>query len=94
MGCTIYYVLSHGKHPFGHGEKPFDHISCQAEIRKKQDEHLSLSDLEGEDKFTAENLVRAMIKSDHKSRYDFFNRNRVCSVKTKGKLQNSYNFSK
>ena len=86
MGCIIYYVLSHGKHPFGRGEHPFDPMSCQVEIKKNKAEELTLSDLEGEDKFTAENLVRAMIKSNHELRYDFCNRNRVDSVKTKGKL--------
>ena len=92
MGCVIYFVLSHGKHPFDCGKHPFDPLSCQVEIKKKKDENLTLSDLEGEDKFTAENLVRAMIKSNHESRYDFTNRNRVCGVKTKGKLQISLIF--
>ena len=86
MGCIIYFVLSLGKHPFGRGECPFDPMSCQVKIKKKKDEKLTLSDIEGEDKFTAENLVRTMIKSNHELRYDFSNRNIVCSVKTKGKL--------
>ena len=90
MGCIIYFVLSHGKHPFGRGEYPFDAMRCQVKIKKKKDEKLTLSDLEGGDKFIAENLVRAMIKSNHESRYDFTNRNRVCSDKTKGKLLISF----
>ena len=94
MGCIIYFVLSHGRHPFARGEYPFDPMICQVKIKKKKDEKVTLSDLKGEDKFTAENLVRAMIKSNHESRYDFSNRNRVCSIKTKGKLQISFNFFK
>ena len=94
MGCIIYFVLSHGRHPFGCGEYPFDPMSCQVKIKRKKDEKVTLSDLEGEDKFTAENLVWAMIKSNHESRYDFSNRNRVCSIKTKGKLLISFNISK
>ena len=94
MGCIIYFVLSHGRHHFGRGEYPFDPMSCQVKIKKKKDEKLTLSDLEGEDKFTAENLIRTMIKSNHESRYDFFIRNRVCSVKTKGKILISFNCSK
>ena len=70
MGCIIYFVLSHGRHPFARGEYPFDPMICQVKIKKKKDEKVTLSDLKGEDKFTAENLVRAMIKSNHESRYD------------------------
>ena len=94
MGCIIYFVLSRGKHPFGRGEHPFNAIMCQAKIWEKDDGKHTLTDLEGEDKFTAENLVRAMIKSNHESRYDFCSRNRVCSVKTKGKLLISLNIFK
>ena len=86
MGCITYFVLSHGKHPFGRGECPFDPMNCQVKIKKKKDEKFTLSDLEGEDKCTAENLVRTMIKSNHELRYDFCNRNRVDSVKRNGKL--------
>ena len=80
MGCIIYYVLTRGKHPFGCGKYPFgcyDRIICQAKICENKDDKLSLSDLEGEDKFTVEDLVRAMIKNNHRSRYDFTNRSRV-----------------
>ena len=94
MGCIIYYVLSRGKHPFGSGEYPFNAIMCQAKIWEKNDGNLTLTDLEGEDKFTAENLVRTMTKSNHESRYNFSNRNRVCNIKTKGKVQISFNISK
>ena len=87
MGCIIYYVLSCGRHPFGRGEHPFDPMNCQVRIKKKKDGKVTLSDLEGEDKFIAENLVRVMIKSSHESRYDFINRSRVCSVETKGDCQ-------
>ena len=91
MGCIIYYVLSHGKHPFGSVKHPF---ICQTKICEKKDGNLTFSDLEGEDKFTTENLVGVMIKSNRESRYDLSMRNRVCSIKTKGKLQIPFNFSK
>ena len=93
MGCVIYFVLSHGRHPFGCGKCPFDPMSCQVKIKKKRDEKRTFSDLSGEDKFTAESLVSAMSKSDHKSRYDFTNKCRVGSIKPKGKVQNLFNFS-
>ena len=80
MGCIIYYVLTRGKHPFGRGKHPFgryDCIICQAKICENKDDKLTLTDVEGENKFTAGNLVRAMINSIYKSRYDSTNRNRI-----------------
>ena len=62
MGCIIYFVLSRGKHPFG------EPIRRPANI---EDGKFNLSDLEGEDKFTAEDLVMAMINNNYKLRYDF-----------------------
>ena len=81
MGCIIYYVLSHGKHPFGCIKNRKDLIYCQTKIWESIDEEHTLSDLEGEDKFTAENLVKTMIKSNHESRYDFTSRSRIGIVK-------------
>ena len=94
MGCIIYYVLSHGRHPFGRGEHPFDPMNSQVRIRKKKDGKVTLSDLEGEDKFIVENLVRAMIKSNHESRYDFSNKKKRLQCQDKGKLQIPFNLSK
>ena len=62
MGCIIYFVLSRGKHPFGPPVRREGNI---------EDGKFDLSDLEGEDKFTAEDLIVAMINNDYKLRYDF-----------------------
>ena len=45
MGCIVYFVLSRGKHPFGPSKRREGNI---------EDGKFDLSDLEGEDKFTAE----------------------------------------
>ena len=68
MGCIIYFVLSLGKHPFGLPKRRAANI---------EDEKFNLSDLEGEDKFTAEDLIMAMINKDYEKRFDF--------IKTKSK---------
>ena len=64
MGCIIYYVLSNGKHPFG---QP---THCQANIADGN-VIITHSDLNGEDQFTIEDLVKAMIDKDKDLRYDF-----------------------
>ena len=62
MGCIIYFVLSPGDHPFG------EPIRREANI---VDGISNLSDLKGEDEFTAKELVMAMINNDYKLRYDY-----------------------
>ena len=62
MGCIIYFVLSHCKHPFGLPNRRAANI---------EDGKFDLSDLEGEDKFTAKDLIVAMINNDYNLRYDF-----------------------
>ena len=59
MGCVIYFVLSHGNHPFGLPKRREGNI---------EDGKCDLSDLKGEHEFTAKDLVLAMINNDYKLR--------------------------
>ena len=63
MGCIIYYVLSHGKHPFGDPAERQDNI-------KREILFLSYFDEENHDNVIAKDLVKLMINKDYKLRYD------------------------
>ena len=63
MGCIIYYVLSHGKHPFGDPAERQDNI-------KRETLFLSYFDEENHDNVIAKDLVKLMINKDYKLRYD------------------------
>ena len=67
MGCIFYFVLSRRKHPFGLPNRRSANI---------EDGKFNLSDIEGEDKFTVEDLVMTMISKDYKMRYDFIKRSK------------------
>ena len=64
MGCIIYYVLSDGKHPFGQLTHRQGNIADGNVI-------ITHSELNGEDPFTTEDLVVAMINKEKELRYDF-----------------------
>ena len=59
MGCLIYYVLSAGSHPFG------STLKRQANIETGD---FSLGGLMGEDRPTAEHLIKIMISFNNKFR--------------------------
>lgn len=63
MGCIIYYVLSNGKHPFGQLTHRQANIADGIVI-------ITHSELNGEDPFLTEDLVRAMINKEKELRYD------------------------
>lgn len=64
MGCVIYCVLSHGKHPFGDLAERQDNI-------KHENFSLTYLDEKDHDKVMAKDLVNLMINKNYKLRYDF-----------------------
>ena len=59
MGCLIYYVLSRGSHPFGPPLKRQINIEAG---------DYSLNDLLGQERYTTEHLVHAMISFNYNFR--------------------------
>ena len=62
MGCIIYYVLSHGKHPFGVPAERQDNI-------KRNNFSLTYLNEKDHDNVIAKDLVKLMINKDCKLRY-------------------------